>query len=161
MATPARQSDNQWVLGERRRDRSSKRKRGESITQASITRFVSPRAVSRRCISAGRPRGLRPLPFGTRVGTGSTLGEPSCFVADICCSDVAQEGMGGRSRTRSQKVSKQSEEFPQAPTTFTSCIWISGGFARQKREGRSKKRETNLICRYPWPFRLEPRSPAR
>ena len=119
MATPARQSDNQWVLGERRRDRSSKRKRGESITQASITRFVSPRAVSRRCISAGRPRGLRPLPFGTRVGTGSTLGEPSCFVADICCSDVAQEGMGGRSRTRSQKVSKQSEEFPQASSRCT------------------------------------------
>ena len=54
------------------------------------------------------------MPFGTSVGTGSTLGEPSCFVADICCSDVAQEGMGGRSRTRSQKVSKRSEEFPQA-----------------------------------------------
>ena len=44
------------------------------------------------------------MPFGTSVGTGSTLGEPSCFVADICCSDVAQEGMGGRSRTGSQQL---------------------------------------------------------
>ena len=26
-----------------------------------------------------------------------------------------------------------------SPTTFTSCIWNYGGFARQKREGRSKK----------------------
>ena len=29
------------------------------------------------------------------------------------------------------------------------------------REGRSKKREGNLICRDPWPFRLELRSLAR
>ena len=52
-ATAARQHDNQRALDERRKERSRKRKGGGSITQASIARFVSPRAVLTRCISAG------------------------------------------------------------------------------------------------------------
>ena len=52
-ATAARQHDHQRALDARRKERSRKRKGGGSITQASITRFVSPRAVPSRCISAG------------------------------------------------------------------------------------------------------------
>ena len=55
-------------------------------------------------LQGGRPRGLRQLPFATSLGAGSSLGEHSCFVAVICCSEVAQDGMGGRSRTGSQQL---------------------------------------------------------
>ena len=48
--------------------------------------------------------GLRQLPFATSLGAGSSLGEHSCFVGVICCSEVAQDGMGGRSRTGSQQL---------------------------------------------------------
>ena len=44
------------------------------------------------------------LPFASSLGAVSSLGEHSCFVAVICCSEVAQDGMGGRSSTGSQQL---------------------------------------------------------
>ena len=64
------------------------------------------------------------MPFGTSVGAGSSLGEHSCFVAVICCSNVAPDSRVAQSVRQGTGERRASSRTVQKLEVFKQPQWI-------------------------------------